>query len=121
MTGLLYVVAQILGGIAGAGWTLLFAGNSNAHLGAYELLDRNQFAKGFGIEILLTFILVTVYFGVSIKPTHLNEDTGLEPLTSLFAHVPIGYALGACLMAVPLTGACMNPARAFGPELVSWR
>jgi glycerol uptake facilitator-like aquaporin len=120
VAGLLYIVAQILGGITGAAWTLLFAGKTNAHLGAFELSDTNQFLRGFGVEIMLTYIYVTVYFGVAIKATHLSEDTGLEPLTSLFAHVPIGYAMGACVMAGPLTGACINPARAFGPELVSW-
>jgi len=120
LTGLLYIVAQMLGGIAGAAITLLIAGKTNARLGAFELLLTDQFLRGFALEIVLTFILVTVYFGVSIKAQHLNEDTGLEPITSLFAHVPIGNAVGACLLAGSLTGGCLNPARALGPELLSW-
>ncbi|KAL0486294.1 hypothetical protein AKO1_011949 [Acrasis kona] len=114
--GILYISAQLLGGILAAALVLLFAG-SDSHLGSFETNDQ---WRAFGLEITLTYILMTVYLGSTIRSQFLKEDSGLEPVTYLFAHIPVGLIIGSCQLAGPLSGACLNPARVFGPELVSW-
>ena len=61
------------------------------------------------IEVILTLLLVTAVWGTAVDDRH----------------PPIGgFGIGLCvtmniLIAGPLTGGVMNPARAFGPALVS--
>lgn len=122
MTGLLYMIAQLLGGIAGAALTLFIGGRNPAELGAFVMGDdyKNKVWEGFALEIILTVILVMTIFGTAVKSQHLSEDTGLEAMTGLFGF-PIGIALGACIFAGgSVTGASMNPAHALGPYLLSW-
>ena len=61
-------------------------------------------------EIILTFTLVFVVFATAMDPKGLGS----------LAPVAIGLAvLVDHLAGVPLTGASMNPARSFGPAIVS--
>ena len=65
---------------------------------------------GILIETILTFLLVFTIFGVVIDKRSPKETTGLA----------IGsVVLASVLVFGPLTGAALNPARAFGPALVS--
>ena len=65
---------------------------------------------GLGVEIILTFFLVTVIFMTAV---HKKAASG-------FAGMAIGGMIFLLhLVGVPLTGASMNPARTFGPALVS--
>jgi glycerol uptake facilitator-like aquaporin len=64
---------------------------------------------GLGVEFILTFFLVLVIFGTAID---------------VRGHKLGGIAIGAAvcvevLVGGPLTGASMNPARTFGPALMS--
>src|SRR5207249_5363984 len=81
------------------------------HLGSPALgggIDRWQ---GLVIEIILTFFLVWVIFATAADPG--------GSFTSI-AGLAIGFTIALdVLMGGPLTGAAMNPARAFGPELIS--
>lgn len=105
-----YVVSQVLGGIAAAGilegivdparWQLLG--------GATTTLSVDVF-PGLVIEFVLTFFLVLVIFGSAIDP----RGSKLGP-----AAIGTMVALDV-LMGGPLTGASMNPARTFGPALLS--
>jgi MIP family channel proteins len=66
---------------------------------------------GILVEAILTFLLVTVVFGTGIDPKGTFNAVG-------------GFAIGLTitidiLMGGPLTGAAMNPARWFGPAVVS--
>ena len=80
-------------------------------LGAPVLNDRIGVAPGFVLEAVLTFLLVWVVFATAADPR------GAFKSISGFA---IGLTIGAdILIGGPLTGAAMNPARAFGPQLVS--
>ncbi len=67
--------------------------------------------EGLLTEIILTFLLVLVYFATMV------DARGAFRIVGGFA---IGLTVAAgILVGGPLTGAAMNPARAFGPELVS--
>lgn len=113
---------QFLGGIIGAAMTLLISidSGSKANLGTPFLADPEAYLQGFALEIILTFVLALVMFGSNVKSQHLSVETGLESMTPLFMHTPIAFTVGACALAGQLTGAAMNPARAFGPMLLSW-
>jgi glycerol uptake facilitator-like aquaporin len=62
-----------------------------------------------GIEALLTGLLVFTVFGAAVFP---KGNTIIAPLAIGFAILVIH------LVAVPLTGAGVNPARTFGPMIV---
>lgn len=106
----LYIVAQCIGAIIGAG--LLFGVTpveNHGKLGITAHTLHNQ--QAFGVEFLITFVLViTVFATCDSKRTDLN---GSGPLT-------IGLSVTVChLFAIPYTGSSMNPARTFGPAVVS--
>ncbi len=79
-----------------------------AHLGGPSLSVDHW--KGFVIEIVLTFFLVWVVFATAADPGGTFKA---------IAGLGIGLTISIdVLMGGPLTGAAMNPARAFGPQLV---
>ncbi|UZJ55025.1 hypothetical protein CBS101457_004345 [Exobasidium rhododendri] len=106
----LLVVAQILGGIAAAA---LIA--SLTPFGGIESLQNNlgvgtNVAQGFFIEALLTSTLVLT---VLLLAAEKHKSTFLAP-------IGIGLVLLAChLFGIVWTGCGMNPARAFGPSVIS--
>lgn len=114
LTAVLYVIAQLAG--AAAGGVLLLAIFPSAqwravHLGTPGLGLGVGFGTGVLLEAVLTFFLVMAVFGVAI------DSRG--PFKGV-AGFGIGLVLIAdILMGGPLTGAAMNPARAFGPALAS--
>src|SRR3954447_14389550 len=82
-----------------------------AHLGAPGLGGGVTPWQGFVIEVVLTFFLVWVVFATAADPGGTFKSiAGLA--------IGLTITLDIC-MGGPLTGAAMNPARAFGPELVS--
>ncbi len=107
-----YVLAQLVGGVLGAvALTVLFPEGlrTASELGTPALGPGIDFLSGIGIEIILTAFLVTVIFGTAVDSRSANLG---------------GFAIGLTitmdiLVAGPLTGAVMNPARAFGPALLS--
>lgn len=67
-------------------------------------------AAGFGIEAILTFFLVLVVFASAVDPRGTFKS---------IAGLAIGLTITLdILFGGPFTGAAMNPARAFGPQLV---
>jgi len=112
----IYIVAQLAGALAGALIVKLLLNNfANADLvnyGAVGISERLDGKVGLGMlaEFIGTFALVFAIMGVAVDP---RTDRALGPLA-------IGAALGVGVMVIgPLTGAGFNPARAFGPALVS--
>jgi aquaporin Z len=111
-----YVVAQLVGAVAGAAllqWSMPKQLWETADLGA-TILARAQginTGKGILIEAILTFFLVLTVFAVAV------DDRGTF---SSIAGLPIGFVLiFDILVGGYLTGASMNPARTFGPALLS--
>ena len=112
LPGVGYIVAQLAGAsLAAAALVALFPEGyrSAATLGTPSLGAGIDVARGVGIEALLTFFLMTVIFGTAV-------DARAPKLGGL----AIGLAVTMDVLAGgPLTGAAMNPARAFGPALLS--
>lgn len=109
--GLGYIVAQLLGAALAAGLlVMLFPEGlrSAAALGT-PALKGVDFAQAVGIEAVLTFFLVTVIFG-----------TAVDARAPKIGGLAIGLTITLDILAGgTLTGAAMNPARAFGPALLS--
>src|SRR6266571_6782709 len=111
--GVLYVAAQLAGAVVGALLLdLVLASSVAGNLRAHALNDNaltSDFA-GLLVEIILTFVLVFTVFAVAMDP---RGPSNLAPIAVGLA-VLVDHFVG-----VPLTGASMNPARSFGPALVS--
>jgi MIP family channel proteins len=112
----IYVVCQLAGGVLGVLITKLllneFPNADNVNYGAVGLSDRIDASNLLGMlgEGIGTFILMFAIIGVAVNPAGLKDWAGFA----------IGSALGLAVMTIgPLTGAGLNPARAFGPALVS--
>lgn len=112
--GLLYIIFQLLGSIFGA-FLLVAAFPENLYrsvaLGTPAVAAAISVPNAVVIEAILTFFLVFVIFGAAIDArNHMKAVAGLA----------IGLTVTAdILMGGPLTGAAMNPARAFGTALIS--
>jgi MIP family channel proteins len=110
----IYVLAQLAGGVAGALLTkaiLLDEGKAENYgaTAVSDLIDGKIF-PGMVVEALGTFFLLWAIIGVAVNPRATKD----------WAAFAIGGALGMAVMVfAPLTGAGFNPARAFGPALVS--
>lgn len=108
-----YVLAQLVGGIAGAALLkLLFASTAVRAVtaGAPQLSLNIGFGQGIAIEAAFTFFLVSAVFGTAVSSE--------APKIGGFG---IGLAIFVSALVVGgLTGAALNPARAFGPALVAW-
>jgi MIP family channel proteins len=111
---LIYIVAQLAGGVAGALLTraLLLDEGKGVNYGAVLVSDRinGDIIPGMAVEAIGTFFLVWVIVGVAVNPQATKD----------WAALAIGAALGMGVMVLaPLTGAGFNPARSFGPAIVS--
>jgi glycerol uptake facilitator protein/aquaporin Z/aquaporin NIP len=108
-----YVVAQLAGGLAGAAATWLAFGSAardRGGLGATVPLEGVSTGRAFLVEALVTFVLVLVVVSVA------TDDRAQAAI----APVAVGFALAAGIFAAgPLTGGAVNPARAFGPNLLA--
>jgi aquaporin TIP len=112
-----YVVAQLLGGVAGAGiLTLVFPAlgeigrnNPGVNLGVPALGPDVTIAGGLIMEAVMTFFLVLVIFGTAV------DARGAKAIAPLAIGLTITMDI---LTGGRITGAAMNPARAFGPEVV---
>ena len=83
---------------------------SDTNMGAHALGPDVSVSMGLLMEIILTFALVFVIFATAVDPGGMGNLAPLAiGLTVLVDH----------LIAVPITGASMNPARSFGPALVA--
>jgi len=109
----LYLVAQFLGAVLAAlALKALFPSGAGdvAQYGTLKLADQTTIAQGILIEAVLTFFLALAVMGTVVDPA--------APKVGGFA---VGLTLWMSILAGgPLTGAALNPARAFGPALVSW-
>jgi MIP family channel proteins len=112
----IYILVQLAGGVLavllakaliqnGAGDTVNFGATAVSK----DILGGKS-AAGFVAEFIGTFALMWAIMGAAVNPT---SDKAWAPFI-------IGATLGfAVLLLAPMTGAGFNPARAFGPALVS--
>ena len=110
----IYIVMQLAGATLGALLTkaVVTEIGKSTNYGAPGLnLGRvGTTLGGMTIEAIGTFFLVWAIVGVAVNPAGLKDWSGFA----------IGATLGFVVMiAGPLTGAAVNPARAFGPAVVS--
>ena len=87
---------------------------SGSKLGAPQLLHQGTasvgYAQGFALEAVMTFFLMLAVFATAV------DSRGAFKAVAGFG---IGLVITIdILCGGPLTGAAMNPSRAFGPELV---
>jgi MIP family channel proteins len=111
----IYVGAQLVGAILGAiaVWiTYGEPGRELADVAATFPAEDVGDIQAFVVEVLVTFILVFVVISVA---TDDRAPAGVAPLA-------VGFAL-ACgvLIAGPVTGGSLNPARSLGPMILAWR
>lgn len=116
--GIAYIVAQLLGAIAGA--YLLYAmmdtspfySKSRIGLGADGYGSASHLHVSQGGAFLIEVVLTAVFVMVVLFATHKAAIQGA-------AGVAIGFGLVVVhLIGIPLTGTSVNPARSLGPALV---
>jgi aquaporin TIP len=111
---LVYWLAQFAGATLAAlllWWIYPTDVTESASLGAPVLGDGIGVGAGFFVEAALTFFLVWVIFATAADPRGTFKSV---------AGLAIGLTITLdVLMGGPLTGAAMNPSRAFGPQLVA--
>ncbi len=107
-----YIVTQLVAACAAAALVkalLPAAPVRVAMLGTPVIASSITLGQAIGIELVLTFFLMSAVFGTAVSPD--------SPRVAGFG---IGLVLlFDILVGGPLTGAAMNPARAFGPALVA--
>jgi aquaporin Z len=104
-----YVVAQLLGATLACLFLLAVFGNVE-HLGATLPGSGYHAWQALLMEIVLTAALVSVILGTA---------SAAQNVGAIGALGVGGYIALAGLWAAPVSGASMNPARSFGPALVS--
>jgi aquaporin Z len=114
-----YIIAQILGAIAGAGLLFLIASGKDGYSVAANGLGQDGYAaaspggynllSGFVAETVFTFIFLLVIFG----------STSTKNIHGGFAGLAIGLSLVLIhIVGIPVTGVSVNPARSIGPALL---
>src|SRR5947199_1368895 len=104
-----YIVAQLLGATLACLFLLAVFGNVE-HLGATLPGPGYHAWQALLMEIALTAVLVSVILGTA---------SGAQNVGSFAALAVGGYIALAGLWSAPVSGASMNPARSFGPALMS--
>ena len=104
-----YWVSQLTGAVAAAGILRWFFGR-NQFLAAVPHAAGFGAGKGVVLEAIMTIFLVWAVYATAVDPRGAFKS---------IAGLAIGLTITMdVFMGGPLTGAAMNPARAFGPELL---
>jgi len=111
--GLLYIVAQCVGGVVGTALTYACTTvdmrNMN-NLGQTNIAPGLKVEQGFALELLFAFVLVFLVFAITDP---LNKVQGYS------VGLGIGIVIWVChVCLIPFTGCGINPARSFGPAVV---
>jgi glycerol uptake facilitator protein len=107
-----YVIAQLVGATAGAALIVAAFGSEAVDFGTgvTTLADDVTYVQGIVAEAIGTFLLVTAVMALAVDS---RAPAG-------WAGFMIGLAVAAAILLIgPLTGASLNPARTFGPLLVT--
>ncbi|KAF8723111.1 hypothetical protein HU200_022266 [Digitaria exilis] len=114
----LYVAAQCLGAVCGAGVlrAIHSPGNSFARLGGGANVVGDGYGRGTGLaaEVVGTFVLVYTVFSATDAKRNARDSH-----IPVLAPLPIGFAVFVVHLAtIPITGTGINPARSFGAAVV---
>jgi aquaporin Z len=113
MLAVVYWIVQFAGAAVAAAlldWFFPSTAVDATHLGAPALTSVIGSGAGLVMEAIMTFLLVWVIFATAADPRGTFKS---------IAGLAIGLTITVdILVGGPLTGAAMNPARAFGPEIV---
>jgi aquaporin TIP len=110
LTGLFYWVAQVLGSVV-ACLLLRFVSNGMS-IPAHGVSSGMSAIEGIVMEIIITFALVYTVYATAADPK--------KGQIGIIAPIAIGFIVGANILAAgPFSGGSMNPARSFGPAIVS--
>jgi MIP family channel proteins len=107
----LYFVLAQLSGATIASLTLNYIyGSTNGH-GLPAIANGTSIGAGVLAELIGTALLALVIFGVAVDK---------RSVAAALPGLPIGLTISAVILSVgPITGAALNPARWFGPALIS--
>jgi MIP family channel proteins len=107
----LYIISQLVGSIVGAAMLLISTSKSELAMATNGISDQTNTGGAFVMEAVLSFLLVFVILQTSVHP---SSGAGNN------APLAIGFAVFlAHIVAIPFTGTSINPARSFGPAVVS--
>lgn len=112
----LYIVAQCLGAICGAGLAKAYQKSYYVRYGGGANFVQPGYSKGTGLaaEIIGTFVLVYTVFSAT-DPKRNARDSHVP----ILAPLPIGFAVFMVHLAtIPITGTGINPARSFGAAVI---
>jgi len=105
-----YAAAQVAGAVAASfALKLMFAGQAT-NLGL--TLPAGSAAQSFALELVMSFMLMFTIMGVATGDAAKGEIAGI----AIGGMVALEAAFGG-----PISGASMNPARSFGPALMTGR
>jgi aquaporin Z len=104
----LYLVAQIVGGVAAAAFLRAMFGTVGA-LGATVPGADIGWAQALAMEVLLSAGLVNTILGTAYGARNIGTNAAIAVG---------GYIALAGLWAAPISGASMNPVRSFAPDLM---
>jgi aquaporin Z len=105
-----YIVVQAVGAALGA-WFIQSVANASAVYGSNYPAAGHSSWDAFLMEAVLTLGLVSVILGTA---------SGAQNVGIIGALGVGSYIILAGLWGSPISGASMNPARTFGPDLVGW-
>lgn len=110
-----YIIAQVIGAIAGAGVLYLIAsGKAGFSLGGFASNGFGEHSPGgySMVAALLTEVVMTAMFlFIIMGSTHAKAPAGFAPLA-----IGLGLVL-IHLVSIPVTNTSVNPARSTGPAL----
>ncbi|CAJ2661199.1 unnamed protein product [Trifolium pratense] len=110
LTGIFYWIAQLLGSIVAC--LLLKFVTGSLTIPIHSVASGVGTFEGVVTEIIITFGLVYTVYATAADPKKGSLGT--------IAPIAIGFIVGANILAAgPFSGGSMNPARSFGPAVVS--
>eukprot|EP00253_Pinus_taeda_P008607 PITA_08607 len=110
LRGVFYWIAQLLGSIVACLLLKFTTGGLTTPI--HSVASGMSTGEGVVMEIVITFALVYTVYATAADPK--KGDLGT------IAPIAIGFIVGANILAAgPFSGGSMNPARSFGPAVVS--
>ena len=105
-----YIIAQIIGAVIAAAVVYSIFGSEMS--ASVTLPSEDNVARALILETVMTFTLVYV-----VLATTTSRNFKIVPLAGL----AIGFTLGFnVIFGGSITGGSLNPARSFGPALITW-